>query len=113
MQLEDGSSPFYRIVNFREAFVAARRAFRFWAGSKDVLNRMWRGFPTKLNVTDRGNLMQAQFWIFRIRIDDGLSERRRKAPFIQLWKVWWRCWWEKARHASLIEQVGFVIERAF
>ena len=61
MELENGSSAFHWIINLCKLFVSARGAFRFWSGSKDVLNRMWGRFAAKLHITDGGNLMEAQF----------------------------------------------------
>ena len=79
-----------------------------WASRKNVLNGMRRGFSPELHITNRGNPVETQFWIFHMSIDYSLPDRRRKAPFIQLWQLWWRSWWKKACHASLIEQVGFI-----
>src|SRR5512142_3315779 len=110
MELENGSSPFHRIVDLCKPFVAACGAFRFWSSRKDVLNRMWGRFPAKLHITDGGNLMEAQFWIFCMCIDDGLPDRRRESTLILLWEIWWWHWWKQTGHASLIKEIGLVID---
>src|SRR5215468_7446703 len=103
MQLNHRKTPLSWIGDLFPEGKAARDVGRFGASGQGQLNRLRRGFSTKLDVNDASDLIYMMGWILRMQIHNGLTDRGRKHPFIELGHLrWWR-WRQQACHSCLVK----------
>src|SRR2546426_10567993 len=109
VQADNGTATLNKVFDLGETFEPTSARW-LWTRSKNQLDRLGTGTPTKLYEADHGDFMWAEVGILSMQVNDLLPNWRRKRAFILFGNRRWWFWWQQTCHSCCVKQIGAVVD---